>query len=290
MRKRTFRAMGTEVVVLGPQHRRFDAAVREVEAIFEEEEDRCSRFRPDSELSRMNASSGRRIRISRALAAHLEAALVAAAATGGLFDPTVLPALVAAGYDRDFDELIAGARAVLNPAPACGRWREVVVEGRDAWLPPGVAIDLGGIAKGRTSDRASESAAGRLGWALVSAGGDLRLAGSAPEIDVGIDDPLVVGETCGRVSLGTGAIATSSITRRSWGEGAHHLIDPRTGRPAKTGVLQATVWAPTCGEAEVTAKRALLEGPHLLEEGVAGLLVLASGEVITNLVDGSRAA
>jgi FAD:protein FMN transferase len=290
MRTHAFRAMGTEVVVLGPPHRRFDAAAREVECIFAEEEDRCSRFRSDSELSRMNAAAGRRIRISQALAAHLGAALDAAAATGGLFDPSVLPALVAAGYDRDFDELLAGARDVLNPAPACGRWRDIELEGRDVLLPPGVAIDLGGIAKGRTSDRAAASAARHLGWSLVSAGGDLRLVGSAPEIDVGVDDPSAVDETCARLRLETGALATSSTTRRSWGEGLHHLIDPRTGRPANTGVVQATVWAPTCAEAEVTAKRALLVGPDLLEEGVAGLLVLASGEIVTSMVLGSIAA
>jgi FAD:protein FMN transferase len=289
MRRHVFRAMGTEVVVLGPDHRTFETAVRQVERIFAEEDLRCSRFRSDSELSRMNGSAGRWVRISRALEGHVRAALEAASSTGGLFDPTVLPALVAAGYDRDFDDLIAGARAILHPAPPCGRWRDVVVAGGRVRVPPGVAIDLGGIVKGRTADRAAESAAERLGWSLVSAGGDLRVAGAAPEIQVAVDDPELPGATCATLALHEGALATSSITRRTWGEGLHHLIDPRTGRPADTGVVQATVWAPTCGEAEVLAKQALLDGPALLS-GIGGLVVLATGEVATSLAAGEVAA
>ena len=99
---------------------------------------------------------------------------------------------------------------------------------------------------------------------------------------MGVDDPEAVGGDAGRIVIREGALATSSVTRRAWGQGLHHLIDPRTARPACGPVLQATVWAPTCAEAEVGAKEALLEGESFLDRGAA-LLVLRDGRVLTNL-------
>jgi thiamine biosynthesis lipoprotein len=127
-------------------------------------------------------------------------------------------------------------------------------------------------------------------WALVNAGGDLRIAGTVPHdgIDVAIDDPEGTDEEAGRIVLGSGALATSSVTRRAWGSGLHHLIDPATGRPARGPVLQATVWAPTCAEAEVRAKQALLEGEAYLDRRAA-LLVLRDGRIVTNLTTSDAA-
>jgi thiamine biosynthesis lipoprotein len=198
----------------------------------------------------------------------------------------VLDAVIAAGYDRDFDELLAGARGALRPARPSGRAGDVEIDADCLRIPEGVGLDLGGIAKGWTVDVAAEAAvASGLPWALVNAGGDLRIAGWPPPegIDVGLEDPEVADALAGRLLLDEGAIATSSVTRRAWGEGLHHLIDPLTALPVNGPVLQATVWAPTCAEAEVRAKEALLEGAPYLDHGTA-LLWLRDGRILTNLV------
>jgi thiamine biosynthesis lipoprotein len=160
------------------------------------------------------------------------------------------------------------------------------MEGDRIRLPASVRLDLGGIAKGWTADRAAEVAVDGLAWALVSAGGDLRLAGTPPDggVDVGVEDPERPGAELFRLMLHRGALATSCIARRAWGPGLHHLIDPRTGAPAGGAVLQATVWAPTCVRAEVLAKQTLLEGGPALERLNAALL-LSDGTVVTNLAD-----
>ncbi|GBC86460.1 FAD:protein FMN transferase [bacterium HR12] len=293
--RHAFRAMGTRVEVLtdaSEDPRSFADAVVRVRDTFERFERRCSRFRPDSELSRINRRAGRPTRLSPELAELVSQALAAARRTSGRFDPTVLDAVVAAGYERGFDELLAGARAALRPPRACGRWREVRLEGPTLHLPEGVGLDLGGIAKGWTVDLAVAAAleAG-LRWVLVNAGGDLRVAGDPPSegIPVGVEDPEDPSAELLRLHLLGGALATSSTTRRAWGPGLHHLIDPATALPAATGVLQATAWAPTCAEAEVAAKDALLRGPGSLQD-VPGVLVLADGRVLTNLEPGTVAA
>jgi FAD:protein FMN transferase len=179
--------------------------------------------------------------------------------------------------------VLAGARAVLSPPEPCGRWRDVRLEGDVVTVPMGAGLDLGGLAKGWTVDRAAEGAldAG-LEWAVVNAGGDLRIAGASPVIDVAVEDPEARDAEILRLGLEAGALATSSITRRSWGPHRHHLIDPSTGRPADTGVLQATVLAPTCAEAEVRSKDALLAGDDALSR-TTGILVMQDGTIVTNL-------
>ncbi len=287
-RRHAFRAMGTQVSLVAdppPEARAFERAARRVRLVFAREERRFSRFRGDSELARVNARAGRWTRVTPRFAEVSRLALRAASETAGLFDPTVLPVLRDLGYDRDFDEVLAGARDALRPAAPCGRWREVELEPGRIRLPEGVGLDLGGIAKGWTADLAAEEAVRQgLPWAVVNAGGDLRIGGLPPSrgLEVAIEDPQAPDAEVGRAVLAHGALATSSITRRWWGPGLHHLIDPRTGRPAETSVLQATVWAPTCARAEVAAKTAVLEGPAALER-VDGLLVLADGRIVTNL-------
>ena len=281
-----FRAMGTDVSLIGPDgHAAFEAATAAVRTTFEREEARCSRFLGDSELSRVNAAAGAEVVVSEGFARIVSLALEAARRTDGRFDPTVLPAVVAAGYDREFDEILAGARAGLRPATPCGRWREIRLTGTSLRLPHGVGLDLGGIAKGWTVDLAAEAAiAAGLPWAIVNAGGDLRLAGTPPEegLEVAVEDPEDRSAELLHLRLRSGALATSSVTRRAWGPGLHHLIDPSTGLPSSGAVMQATAWAPTCTEAEVAAKDALLSGPAALQ-GTAGVLVLRDGDVHTNL-------
>jgi thiamine biosynthesis lipoprotein len=299
--RHSFTTMGTVVTLIAPHktsERSFRHAVATVESVFRREDRRFSRFRPDSELSRVNAAAGRWVEISRPFAVLTERSLRAAAETDGLFDPTVLPALAAAGYDRDWaeveargdeeDEELAAIRRefaalMIKHSTACGGWREIELDGTNLRIPEGAALDFGGIAKGWTVDRAANKLL-NLRWAIVNAGGDLVVVGTPPRtgLEVGIEDPHDAGVEAFRIRLHAGALATTSITVRSWGEGSHHVIDPRTSLPAMTEVAQATVWGETCTDAEVWSKAALLRGPGILDR-VSGSLVLAGGEVVTNL-------
>ena len=286
--RHSFRSMGTDVTLIvgaDAEPDRFAAARATVERIFAREETRFSRFRGDSELSAVNARAGSPTRVSSPFARLLAFALDAARRTNGRFDPTVLDAVIAAGYDRNFDEVLAGARVALRPGRPAGRWDRIALHGDEVLLPADVGLDFGGVAKGWTVDLAAAAAfSAGLAWAVVNAGGDLRVVGEvpAPGIEVGIDDPEAPGDEIARLVLGSGAIATSSVTRRAWGPGLHHLIDPMTGTPADSGTLQATAWAPTCAEAEVRAKEAVLEGEPALER-IAAVLVTADGRIVTNV-------
>jgi thiamine biosynthesis lipoprotein len=282
--KRAFRAMGTEIQVLTDDADRsaFDLAFDAVAAVFDREESRFSRFRDDSELTRVNRSAGAWTEVSPPFADVLRRAIVGAEETDGQFDPTVLDALTSAGYDRDFRSVRSGDRRPLRSV-ACGRWREIRIRANAVRLPRGLGIDLGGLVKGWTADLAAEAAlATGLPWVAINAGGDLRLAGAAPTLEIGIEEPEDRDEICCRIRIDDGAVATSSVTQRRWGPERHHLIDPRIGRPACTPVLQATVWAPTCAEAEIASTRAVLEGT-LATRDLSGVWVLATGEVVTNL-------
>jgi thiamine biosynthesis lipoprotein len=290
--RRSFRSMGTVVTVIGPppaspgERVALDRAAREVERVFVREDERFSRFRHATEISAVNARAGKWTRVSRPFLEVLSLSLEAAGLTGGLFDPTVLPALLAIGYDRDFDDVIAGARLACNPPEPCGRWDEIEIRDREIRIPADIAVDFGGIAKGWTVDVAARRIKGLLRWSVIDAGGDLLVKGRppAPGLSIGVEDPDDPETEVLRLNLDRGALATSSVRLRSWGPKLHHLIDPRTGAPADTGVVQATVWAATCVAAEVGAKWALLGGPRVLES-VAAVLVQADGSVVTNMVD-----
>jgi thiamine biosynthesis lipoprotein len=278
----SFGAMGTEVHVLGDTGPRFADARAAVERRFAEDERRCSRFRDDSELSRVNRRSGAWTPISEELRSVVAFALDAARRTDGRVTPTVLRALEAAGYDRDLDEVLVAARAALHPPTPCPRAADVRLRGRRILLPEGVGLDLGGFAKGSTVDRAaSEALEAGARWIVVNAGGDLRVLGEAPTISVGIDDPGAPGGKILELRLSRGALATSSVARRAWGPAAHHLIDPRTGAPASTDVVQATVWAPSCADAEVLAKDVLLRGTDAAHE-IGAVVVATDGRVLVS--------
>lgn len=212
--------------------------------------DRLTRFSPDSEVSRLNAAAGTWVDLSPELEALLRESLLAFERSGGLVHVGVLPALLASGYTRDF---------AAGPTPASGEaiiappLPEMLALGaRRARLRAGTSIDLGGIAKGWLADRAAE----RIGAnALANLGGDLRARGDGPD---GEGWPVGFGETT--VLLRDIGAATSGTEGRRWGPHLHHLIDPRTGRPAETDVMEVSVLAPTGAEAEVLAKTALLLG------------------------------
>jgi FAD:protein FMN transferase len=262
----------------------FEDACRIVERTFEERDRRFSRFRDDSELAKVNECAGRWTRVSEEFLTILQMSLDAARETDGLFDPTVLPALVAAGYDRDFSDIVVQARFAAHTPTSTGRWSDVEILGNRLRMPGGVALDFGGIAKGWTVDTAVERVSDLLPWVLVDAGGDLRIVGDVPEagLEVAVEDPSDQSREVVRLHLRSGALATSSITSRAWGPNLHQLIDPRTWKPAATDVLQATVWAATCADAEVGSKWALLSGSEMLER-VYATLVFEDGSVVTNL-------
>jgi FAD:protein FMN transferase len=281
-RRGGFRAMGTDVSLYGPDGDAFNEALAAIQRVFETEERRFSRFRDDSELTAVNRLAGRWVPVSAPFERVVRLALDHASATGGAFDPTVLHALMAAGYDRDFDEVLAGARGALHPPVPCGRWTEVQVRHGAVRLPPEVGLDLGGIAKGWTVDLAAAGALGAgLGWAVVAAGGDLAILGDAPMLEIPIEDPETTERAMATLRLDHGALATSSVAKRAWGRDLHHVIDPRTGSPLRSDTVQATVWAPTCTEAEVLATWALLRGPEAANQ-LSCAIVASSGDVIVS--------
>lgn len=168
--------MGTTVSVV-TEATAVEQAGDEVRRLFAEWERRLSRFRPDSELSRLNADAGRPVVVSHLLFEVLEAALRAARATAGLYDPTLLRALERLGYDRSFEQVGVDVPAAPGPVPPGGGWRRVELDpkGRTVTLPPGVGVDLGGSAKGMAVDAAVERLRTLgIGAAMVSAGGPAR--------------------------------------------------------------------------------------------------------------------
>ena len=233
-----------------------------------------SRFIPGSELNRVNASASRPVRVSHEFATMLRTALEAAAESDGLVDPTLGAALVAAGYDADLALLRDDGRA--PPAGPPGRWRGVNLIGRHLFVPAGLELDLNGVVKGATVDDAL-ALIGDTDW--VSAGGDLATRG-------GVVVSLPQG---GTVRLERGALATSGTDRRNWTRGGllqHHLIDPRTGRPARSPWRYVTACAATCVGADVAAKVGFLRaesGPTWLDErGIPARFVTPNGAVHVN--------
>jgi FAD:protein FMN transferase len=285
MSSHRFRAMGSEILLLLPNDRA-DAHASAVEDHFATWESLLSRFRAESELSRLNARAGAPTAVSPILLAAVEAALEGAHLTGGLFDPSLRHDLVRIGYDRSFDSIGAADAATGRPHRG-GDWRGIVVDRATATvtLPPGCGLDLGGIAKGMTVDAALELLRG-LGVesALVSAGGDLAVLGLPPGRPAW--PVLAGGATEGAVvPLVRGALATSGTARRRWRQGdsvRHHLLDPGTGEPAVSGLREVTVAGGSCRAAEVGATAAFVAGPRLgpalLERlGLAGVLVTEAG-------------
>jgi thiamine biosynthesis lipoprotein len=245
----------------------------------------ASRFRTDSELSRANASAGVPLRVGPVLRDAVQTCLRMAQATGGLVDPTVGAAVVAAGYDRPFSDIDLRQPRGLCPADETKHgWRDVVlVPGdRGAWLtvPSGMRLDLGAVAKSWLADALADVANSLgAGGALVDLGGDLAVSGQPPQGGWVIGLP-AAGAEQQMVTIHAGGMATSGQDVRRWATGngpAHHIIDPRTGRPADSPWRSVTVHAPTAVEANAASTAALVLGvdaPDWLEErGLSGRLV-----------------
>jgi thiamine biosynthesis lipoprotein len=259
-----FRSMGCDVLVSSP------ARLHEVRRLFDRRDERFSRFHHHSELNLVNALPFGVTLVSEELASMLTLALDAAHATGGLVTPAVGGALVGAGYDRDFASLPLDGDAVEPaPIPSLLAFR---LRGRMLLRTEAVVLDLNGVVKGKTVD----DALALIGAGWVSAGGDVA---TAIPLDVGLPG----GDS---IRLDRGGLATSSVAKRTWlrgGELQHHLIDPATGRPARTPWRDVTVAAQNCVAADVAAKAALLlghAGPSWLDRrGLAGRFVDHRGAV-----------
>jgi thiamine biosynthesis lipoprotein len=290
---RTERIMGTEINVqlaaLPEQQAASAAAAEAVLAFLRDVDRRLSRFRPDSDLSQLNRHAGTWFPASDMLFAVVSQAVRAAEHTQGLFDPSLLFHIHAAGYDRDFAD-IARQPVHLMEAPSSlppsGRWRDVQLDygQRRILLPKECGMDLGGIAKGWAADEALVRFCANFPGALINVGGDLRAHGGpqpGKAWTIGIPDPR--GESSPEyahdlaiITISRGGLATSGAVRRWWwkdGERQHHLLDPRTGHPAALWIdadtepevdgpllATATALAPTAAQAEVAAKVALLRG------------------------------
>ena len=235
-----------------------------------------SRFRPESDLSRLNAGAGEWVPVGRRLLESLQLALSAREDTNGRFDPTVLPALVAAGYDKSFELL--EERAAKHPIGWCAG-AEIELDHRRgrARIEPGTAVDLGGIGKGYAAGRALDAMLRRapsLRGGLVDLGGDIAVRGEAPEGGpwrIAVSDPRRPGETLAVLALTDGGVATSGRDARRFGpsRSLHHLIDPETGESALAGPFTVTVVAPDASEAEANATPLAIAGLAEAEAYVA---------------------
>ena len=257
----------------------------------------CSRFRSDSEIARVDAADGSPLEISALLADAVAAALDAARLTDGDVDPTVGSAIVELGYDRDFARLPADAPAVPVRVLAVPGWRQVRLDRsrRILQVAPGVRLDLGATAKAFAADRSARRLADYLGCGVaVSLGGDVAVAGAAPEggWPVAVQDlpprpgDPVVGPTT--VAVTDGGLATSSTAVRRWRRGGtwmHHLVDPRTGLPASTPWRTVSVAASSCLQANTASTAAVIRGadaPRWLDAlGLPARLVATDGIVTT---------
>ena len=276
----TFRAMNTDVDVIVEAATRPVSAFIGVRLLFEQQEERFSRFRPSSLLSRLNA--GETVREPFFVeAGHL--ALQANEFTGGIFNPMVLEALVQAGYGVSFEEIDQRQAANARRPPPVPDLREALVF-EDGGVRLGAGqLDLGGIVKGWTVDLGIGLLAREYDDAFINAGGDLRCCGSEAGTSgdgwhAAIDG--LVGKPLAWDGVMRGALATSTTRKRRWttasGAAAHHLIDPRTGAPADSPFEQVSCWAAETWRAEVWAKAVLIGGEAVgRDAAAAGVRVLA---------------
>jgi thiamine biosynthesis lipoprotein len=287
-----FRAMGGEMfAILELNTDSPPSILEEVPHWFETWEQSLSRFRTDSELSRLNQTFDQPVKVSDTLWDVFQYALSAETITNGLVTPTVLDALLEAGYDQSFDTLPRyqsqhGLQilSAVNPLSVV-TWDE---KSKTICLPYSVRLDFGGVAKGwaahQTVERLKEH-----GSAVMNAAGDIAISGalaSGEPWQIGVRNPFEPGKDFETLKLNRCGVATSGRDRRRWSQNGllrHHIINPNTGQPAETDVMTATVIAPTVMEAEAAAKAVFIlggeEGLKWIESDpvLAGIIVLENG-------------
>jgi thiamine biosynthesis lipoprotein len=288
-----FRSLGTGARVVTPDGSSLDAAVAAVQKLLVDVDQACSRFRDDSEISQLNRATGQAVRVSPLLFKAIETALRVSRMTRGAVDPTVGMAMRIIGYDRDFPQLPTNGKFTLAVRPVPGYERVRLDHSRHTvTLQPDVELDLGSSAKALAADLCAQVATeAACAPVLVSLGGDIAVAGAAPasgwpvliaeDSAAGLDSP---GEV---VSIKAGGLATSSTMVRRWrqqGMERHHIIDPRTGGPARVYWRTVSVVAASCVDANAAATASIVWGadalPWLEGHRLAARLVKADGEVV----------
>ena len=267
---------GTEVMTV-----ELESLVRELEALW-------TRFSRDSDIQRLNWSEGEPTDVSPLTVTLVMEMLAAQSLTGGDYDPTILPRLIAEGYDTS---RVDNARVTLLPDSAT--WpvdvSSTVISGTTITLPKGATLDPGGVGKGLAADILAAHALtlGALG-ALIEIGGDVRIIGTSPDNSrwrVGIEDPHEPARHCAVVNLVDGAVATSSLLKRTWKKDSkdrHHLIDPSTGLPIQSEVVAVSVIAVSASIAEVVTKSGFVRADFLTWAptlGTAALLMFRDGSL-----------
>lgn len=289
-----FHAMGCDMLaILEHDSESAPEILKDVPGWFEEWEQTLSRFRLDSELSRLNRTFDQPIPVSDAFWEVFQTAVWADEFSQGLVTPTVLNAMLEAGYDRSFEHVSQEQFSGMIPHHMENHSLSMVIadpETRTITLPKGVHLDFGGVAKGWAAHQAMERLR-EFGPCLMNAGGDIAISG--PRLDgsawqVGVSDPFKAGSDFDTLHVKGGGVASSGKDRRNWklnGRLQHHIINPNTGQPVDSDVLRVTVVAPSVIEAEAAAKTAFILG---VEKGLAwiethpyhaGLMILESGEV-----------
>ena len=290
-----FHAMGCRILIISDSPSQPEL-FPDIAQWFDQWENHLSRFRPDSELNQINRANGIPTKVSPIFADVLERAIEAEKISDGLVTPVLLDALISAGYDRSFNllphESFAAHPAEIGFIPHIDEidWEPAT---NTLWLPPDLHLDLGGIGKGwaaqQTVQRLQDKAP-----SLVDAHGDIAI--SAPQADgspwrIGVANPFDRTENVAIINISSGGVATSGRDARNWlrdGKLAHHIIDPRTGQPAETDVLSATVIAPDVMQAEAITKTLLILGSENAtlwldaHPEFAALLILEDGQVITS--------
>ncbi|HEX7462242.1 MAG TPA: FAD:protein FMN transferase [Dermatophilaceae bacterium] len=258
----------------------------------------CSRFRGDSELIRLEASAGQPTWVSPLLADAIRAALRGARLTDGDLDPTLGRAIETLGYDRDFASVPVQGGAIRVTVRHVPRWRQIELDETTGLLtlPAGVRLDLGATAKARAADRSAERIARVLGCGvLVSLGGDIAIAGVGPldgwpiRVQDITGDPSAPNEgPAGVIAISAGGLATSSTSARRWARGGdlmHHILDPRTGRPADSDWRTVSVAAGSALDANIASTAAIIRGERapgwLVGLGLPARLVAVDGSVTT---------
>lgn len=286
----SFRAMGCQVEAQLETEQDGAALLAALPAQFESLEAQLSRFRPESDLMRLNDCAGNWTAVSDALYDNIATAKQAANLTDGLYNPLIRSALVASGYDRSFETIDAPQ---AKQSGAVGNWREIQLRrsSREVLLPVGGALDLGGIAKGWTAWQVAEQLSA-YGACLISVGGDIAVRGTprgTPGWSITIPDPATGQQLCALLLSDT-AVVTSGTDYRRWrtadGQLHHHIIDPRTGQSAASDVLSVSIVHPHAPTAEAYSKAVLLLGSQAgldwlnRQWNAAGMLVCQDGTVL----------
>ncbi len=281
MEYKEFSAMNTGILLAAEgDSAQVAQGFRQAEQMVHDLERRFTRFQPDSELSALNRSAGGWFQASPELYEVMQLSLSYFENTGGLFNPGVLVALEQSGYDRSMTEIRAAgsslparAAAAIYQPPAFDQV-ELDPERGAIRLPDGMRVDLGGIAKGWIAERAAKRLSRYASACAVNAGGDLYASGEpldGPTWPVGLEDPFHPERDLAVLSIRQGAVATSTVTRRTWKQGRqerHHIIDPRTGLPSNSSWASVTAITSHATQAEVLAKALLIAGP----EGAGALI------------------